>query len=35
MPRAELKIFPGARHSLATEIPALLAATIIQFLAAD
>ena len=32
LPQAVLKIFPGARHSLASEIPGALAASLISFL---
>lgn len=32
LPDNELVVFPGARHSLETEIPALLAATVLRFL---
>jgi len=32
LPRAELRVFPGARHSLASEIPELLASTVDDFL---
>jgi pimeloyl-ACP methyl ester carboxylesterase len=33
LPRCELRVFPGARHSLAAEVPAELAAAIDEFLA--
>jgi pimeloyl-ACP methyl ester carboxylesterase len=32
LPRAELKVFPGARHSLAAEVPAPLAGAVDEFL---
>jgi pimeloyl-ACP methyl ester carboxylesterase len=32
LPRAELRVFPGARHSLAAEVPAALARLIEEFL---
>lgn len=35
LPRATLRCFPGARHSLANEIPALLGAEVDAFLADD
>ena len=35
IPRSELKIFPGARHSLANEVPGPLAASIDEFLRRD
>jgi pimeloyl-ACP methyl ester carboxylesterase len=32
LPRCELRVFPGARHSLAAEIPDELAAALEEFL---
>jgi len=32
LPRCELRVFPGARHSLAAEIPDALAAALEEFL---
>ncbi|UJR85281.1 Hypothetical protein I5071_73610 [Sandaracinus amylolyticus] len=31
IPRAELKVFPGARHSLANEVPEQLASAVLEF----